>query len=154
MTPFNLLLVDDEKPFVETMAQRLRQMGFTVECAFSGTEALTRLEQDDTIDVVVLDVNMPDRDGTGTLKTLKRKHPLVEVLMLTGHATIPSAIDSLKLGAFDYLTKPCDIHALISKAKQAASRKKEREAKILSVRMKPYITEREREELISSILAS
>jgi len=154
MTSFNLLLVDDEKPFIETIAQRLRQMGFAVECAFSGTAALNRLELNDAVDVVVLDVNMPDLDGMETLEALKRKHPLVEVLMLTGHATIPSAIDAVTLGAFDYLTKPCDIHDLISKAKQAASRKKEREAKILSVRMKPYITERERDELISNILAT
>jgi len=125
-----------------------------VECAFSGTAALNRLELNDAVDVVVLDVNMPDLDGMETLEALKRKHPLVEVLMLTGHATIPSAIDAVTLGAFDYLTKPCDIHDLISKAKQAASRKKEREAKILSVRMKPYITERERDELISNILAT
>jgi DNA-binding NtrC family response regulator len=72
--------------------------------------------------------------------------------MLTGHATIHSAIEALKFGAFDYLTKPCDLNDLVSKAKQAASRKKERESKILSARMKPYISERERDELISNIL--
>ena len=152
MTSFNFLLVDDERPFIKTIARRLRQRGFTVDCAFSGMEALNRLEKNDTIDVVVLDVKMPDLGGIKTVKTLKKKHPLVEVVMLTGHATIHSAIEALKFGAFDYLTKPCDLNDLISKAKQAVSRKKEREAKILSARMKPYISERERDELISKIL--
>ena len=152
MTSFNFLLVDDEKPFIETIAQRLRQRGFTVDCAFSGMEALNQLEKNDTIDVVVLDVKMPDLDGIKTVETLKIKHPLVEVVMLTGHATIHSAIEALKFGAFDYLTKPFDLNDLISTAKQAVTRKKEREAKILSARMKPYISERERDELISKIL--
>jgi DNA-binding NtrC family response regulator len=152
MTSFNFLLVDDEKPLVETIARRLRQRGFTVVCAFSGMEALDRLEKDDTIDIVVLDIKMPGLDGIKTVETLKKKHPLVEVVMLTGHAAINSAIEALKFGAFDYLTKPCDLNDLISKAKQAVARKKEREAKILSARMKPYISEHERDKLISKIL--
>ena len=152
MASFNFLLVDDEKPFVETIARRLRKRGFTVVCAFSGMEALEQLEKNDTIDVVVLDVKMPDLDGIKTVEALKKKHPLVEVIMLTGQAEINSAIKALKFGAFDYLTKPGDLNDLISKAKQAADRKKEREAKILSARMKPYISEQERDELISKIL--
>lgn len=152
MTSFNLLLVDDEKPFIETFAQRLRRRGFAVDCAFSGMEALDRLEKNDTIDVVVLDVKMPDLDGMKTIQILKKKNPLVEVIILTGHATIHSAIDAMKFGAFDYLTKPCSLDDLISKAKRAVTRKKEREAKILNARMKPYISERERDELISKIL--
>ena len=152
MTAINFLLVDDEKPFIETVARRLRQRGFTVDCVFSGVEALDRLENNDTIDVVVLDVKMPDLDGIKTLETLKKKHPLVEVLMLTGHASIHSVVESLNLGVFDYLTKPCELNDLISKATQAVDRKKEREAKILSVRMKPYISEQERNERIATIL--
>jgi DNA-binding NtrC family response regulator len=152
MTAFNILPVDDEKAFIETIARRLRQRGFTVDCAFSGMEALNRLEKNDTVDVVFLDVRMPDLDGIKTLEIIKKKYPLLEVVMLTGHAAIHSAIEALKFGAFDYLTKPCDLNDLISKAKQAASRKKERETKILSARMKPYISDRERDELISNIL--
>ncbi|MFH2220243.1 MAG: response regulator [Pseudomonadota bacterium] len=152
MTSLNFLLVDDEKPFIEAVARRLRQRGFAVDCAFSGMEALNRLEKDDTVDVVVLDVKMPGLDGIQTVETLKKKHPLVEVVMLTGHAEIHSAVEALKFGAFDYLTKPFELNDLISKAKQAASRKKEREGRILSARMKPYISERERDELISKIL--
>ncbi|WP_372682956.1 response regulator, partial [Desulfosarcina sp.] len=93
-----------------------------------------------------------DMDGIKTVETLKKKHPLVEVVMLTGQATIHTAIESLKFGAFDYLTKPCDLNDLILKAKQAVARKREREGKIHRVRMKPYISERERDRLISKIL--
>lgn len=152
MTAFNFLLVDDEKPFVETIARRLRQRGHAVVCAFSGSQALDLLEDNDTIDVVVLDVNMPDMDGIETVETLKNRHPLVEVVMLTGQATVHSAIDALKFGAFDYLTKPCDLEDLVLKAKQAVTRKREREAKIHRAGMKPYISKRERDVLISKIL--
>lgn len=152
MTSINFLLVDDEQPFVEALARRLRQRDYTVACAFSGTEALNLLERNDTIDVVVLDVKMPDPDGIKTVEALKKKYPLVEVVMLTGQATVHSAIDALKFGAFDYLTKPCDLNVLISKAKEAVIRKKEREAEIRSARMKPYISERDRDERISEIL--
>jgi len=152
MSSFSFLLVDDEKEFIETVAQRLRQRGFETDCAFSGTEALNRLEQDNGIDVVVLDVGMPDPDGINTIKTLKKKYPLVEVIMLTGHAKVSSAVDALKFGAFDYLMKPCDLTDLIQKAEQAVTRKRKREAELLDAEIKPYISEREREELISRIL--
>lgn len=154
MSAINFLLVDDEKEYVEYMAQRLRQRGFTANCAFSGTEALNRLEKDDTVDVVILDIIMPHPGGIETVETLKKKHPLVEVIMLTGHATVHSAIEAMKFGAFDYLTKPCSLHDLIAKAEQAVSRKKKREIEILSARMKPYISKRERDELLSDILDS
>jgi DNA-binding NtrC family response regulator len=152
MSEFRLLLVDDEKEFVETIARRLRHRGFVVDCAFSGTEALKRLEKDDDIDVVFLDVRMPDPDGIKTVEKIKTRYPLVEVIMLTGYATVHSAVEALKLGAFDYLMKPCDLNDLIFKAKQAASRKKDREDKIRDARMRPYISERERDKLISCIL--
>lgn len=152
MTSFNVLLVDDEKPFVEALAQRLRHRKITVDCAFSGTEALKRLEKEDTIDVVVLDLKMPDLDGIEVVKAIKKKHPLVEIIMLTGHATIHSAVETATFGAFDYLTKPCDLNQLIAKAEQAALRKKEREAKLFDARTKPYISDRERNELITNIL--
>jgi DNA-binding NtrC family response regulator len=152
MSEFCLLLVDDEKEFVETIARRLRHRGFVVDCAFSGTDALKRLEKDDDIDVVFLDVRMPDPDGIKTVKKIKKRYPLVEVIMLTGYATVYSAVEAMKLGAFDYLMKPCNLNDLISKAKQAASRKKDREDKIRDARMKPYISERERDEMISRIM--
>ena len=154
MTPINFLLVDDEKPFIDNLAQRLRQRGFDVVCAFSGMEALNQLDNDDTIEVVVLDVIMPGMDGIETIKKLKKKHPTVEVIMLTGHSTINHAVEAIKLDAFDYLTKPCDINQLISKAEQAVSRRNERKAKIFDVRIKLYITKEERDEQIAQILKS
>ena len=97
---------------------------------------------------------MINKDIINKIETLKKKHPLVEVIMLTGHQTVHSAIEAMKSGAFDYLTKPCDLDDLIYKATQAVARKKERETKILDIRNKPYISKRERDELISHILDS
>ena len=152
VTDINLLLVDDEEEFVVAIAGRLCKRGFTAECAFTGTEALNQLEKNDSIDVVILDIRLPDFNGVDVLKKIKTKNPLLEVIMITGYAAINSAVESLKLGAFDYLTKPFDLDDLIIKAKKAENRKREREAQIHDARMKPYISEQERNELISKIL--
>ncbi|MBU0961309.1 MAG: response regulator [Proteobacteria bacterium] len=152
MTSFNFLLVDAEKAFIENTAQRLRHKDFTAECAFSGMEALNLLEKNNTIDVVVIDINMPDLHDMSIIETLKKKHPLVEIVILTGHPTFHSAIEAMKSGAFEYLTKPCELDNLISTAERAVTRKREREAKILDARMKPYISERERKALMSEIM--
>jgi DNA-binding NtrC family response regulator len=79
---------------------------------------------------------MPDMDGIETLREIKKSHPLVEVIMLTGHATVESAIEGMKLGAFDYLMKPCDVDVLVSKVQEAANRKREHEEKILQARLR------------------
>jgi DNA-binding NtrC family response regulator len=81
--------------------------------------------------VVLLDVKMPGMDGVATLKEIKTKHPLVEVVMLTGHATVESAIDGLKLGAYDYLMKPCDIEKLLAKVEEAVAKKRAHQTKVL-----------------------
>ena len=91
-------------------------------------------------------------DGIATLQLIKKEYPLVEVVMLTGDATIDSAIEAMKLGAFDYLVKPFDIDQVIDKISAAAKRKRDREARIREVRSRPYISERERDDLISRIL--
>ncbi|WP_232364184.1 response regulator [Desulforapulum autotrophicum] len=152
MFSMHFLLIDDEEVLIETIAERLRLKGFVVDCALSGNEAFYQLEKNDTIDIIVLDIKMPDMDGMNILERLKAKYPLIEVIMLTGHATIESAVKALKCGAFDYLLKPCDLNDLLSKANKAFSRKREREAKILNVKLKPYISDREREEMISRIM--
>jgi DNA-binding NtrC family response regulator len=152
VTDINLLLVDDEEEFAVAIAERIRKRGFTTECAFTGIEALNQLEKNDSIDVVILDIKLPDFNGVDVLRKIKTKHPLLEVIIISGYAAIDSAVESLKLGAFDYLEKPFDLNDLISKAKQAAQKKREREAKILDAMMKPYISEQERNELISRIL--
>ena len=110
-----VLLADDEIGFVETLTKRLRKRGVPVVTAHSGQETLENLVADSTIDVVVLDIKMPGMDGIATLKAIKRLHPLVEVILVTGHATVESAIEGMKLGAFDYLTKPVDFEVLVSK---------------------------------------
>jgi DNA-binding NtrC family response regulator len=150
----HFLLVDDERLFVETLAARLDQRGFSVDCAFSGTEALALLEKKTPIDVVVLDVKMPGIDGFEVVEAVKKRYPLVEVIMMTGHAEVPSAIAAMKLGAADFLTKPCDLGYLLIRAEAAAARKREREAEILRIKSMPYISDRERDEMIAKILAS
>jgi DNA-binding NtrC family response regulator len=136
MAKANVLLVDDEVPFVETMTKRLSKRDLQVSTAFSGAEALEKLEKERRVEVVILDVKMPGMDGIETLREIKRKHPLVEVVMLTGHATVETAIEGMKLGAFDYLMKPCDMEVLISKVRGADSRKREQEDKIVEARIK------------------
>jgi DNA-binding NtrC family response regulator len=136
MANVNLLLVDDEVPFVETMTKRLTKRELDVISAYTGNDALQTLEKHPKIEVVILDVKMPGMDGIETLKEIKKAYPITEVIMLTGHATVESAIDGMKLGAFDYLMKPCDIDHLISIVKEAAAKKQLHEAKILEARMK------------------
>jgi DNA-binding NtrC family response regulator len=82
----------------------------------------------------VLDVKMPGMDGLETLAAIKKAHPLIEVIMLTGHATVESAIEGMKHGAYDYLMKPCEVDVLMEKLNQAAVKKREHEAKILEAR--------------------
>jgi DNA-binding NtrC family response regulator len=129
-----VLLVDDEAPFVEALAKRLDKRGVTIFTAFSGREALQKLEEDSRIDIVVLDVKMPGMDGIDTLKAIKAAHPMVEVVMLTGHATVESAIEGMKLGALDYLMKPCEMEILLSKLQDAKEKKNKQEEKIAEAR--------------------
>jgi DNA-binding NtrC family response regulator len=88
------------------------------------------------VHVVILDVKMPGMDGNTTLREIKRQFPLVEVIMLTGHATVESAVDGLKAGAIDYLTKPADIDELIAKAGEAFARRQRIEEKIRVARIR------------------
>jgi DNA-binding NtrC family response regulator len=132
----SVLMVDDEKGFVEALARRLTKRGVTVSTAYSGNEALDKLSGGGAamIDVVLLDVKMPGMDGLETLQIIKERHPLMEVVMLTGHATVESAIEGMKRGAFDYLMKPCDVEVLLTKLSEAAARRREQEDKILEAR--------------------
>ncbi len=138
----DVLLVDDEVPFVETMTKRLTKRELNVSAAFSGKEALERLAGQGSLEVVILDVKMPGMDGIETLREIKRQYPLVEVIMLTGHATVESAIDGMRLGAFDYLMKPTDLEQLISKVREAAAKKRQHEEKIIQARVKEITSRR------------
>ena len=154
MAPIHVLLVDDEQSFAEVLAQRLLNRGLKVTPVFNGPDALDRIEEDGTLDVLILDVAMPAMDGLETLQEIRKRRPLLETIMLTGRATLHSAVEAMKSGAFDYLMKPCDLEELLSKVKEAAERKRGREKQILEIRMKPYVSEREKEELTARILAS
>jgi DNA-binding NtrC family response regulator len=108
----SVLLVDDEKDFVESLAERLQLRDFNVATALSGDEAIKFVEENE-FDVIVLDVQMPGKDGVETLKEIKNIEQLSQVIMLTGHATVKTAIEGMKSGAFDYLMKPTDTDELI-----------------------------------------
>jgi DNA-binding response OmpR family regulator len=127
--PTRVLLVDDEKDFVEMLGLRLEEAGEFVTPAHSGQECLQVLEKKE-IDVVILDILMPGMDGIATLKEIKRRFPLVEVIMLTGHGTTESAVKGLKLGAFDYLLKPAHFGELTAKLESARKRKDEQAERI------------------------
>ena len=138
LIPPSVLLVDDEASFVETLAKRITKRGLKVETALSGSWALDKLDEGgaSTYDVVILDVKMPGMDGLETLALIKSRHPNVEVIMLTGHATVESAIEGMKAGAYDYLMKPCEMDLLLAKIDQAVTKKREHEEKILEAKAK------------------
>ncbi len=129
MYPVKILLVDDEISFVKTLTKRLSRRELNIVTAFSGQDALAQLERDPDIEIIVLDIKMPGMNGLRTLEEIKRDYPLVEVIILTGHSTVDSAIRGMRLGAFDYLVKPCDIDQLISRMQEAVQKKRRLEEK-------------------------
>ncbi len=135
-----ILLVDDEAPFVETMTKRLSKRDLNIITAYSGEEALERLNNHRNTDVVILDVKMPGMNGIETLAKIRDQFPLTEVIMLTGHATVESAIEGMKLGAFDYLMKPCEIEQLMAKVQEAAKKKRDHEEKIKEARVREALS--------------
>jgi len=135
-----VMLVDDEVPFVETMTKRLEKRDLRVISAHSGEESLEKISKNRNLDVIVLDVKMPGMDGIETLKQIKKDYPLIEVIMLTGHATVETAIDGMKQGAYDYLMKPCEIEDLLKKVEEATHKKRDHEAKIKEARVKEALS--------------
>ena len=138
MEAMKLMMVDDEERFLSTTQKLLTKKGFDVVTATSGTEALETLKHKH-IHVVILDVKMPGMDGNQTLKEIKANFPMVEVIMLTGHATVESAIDGLKSGATDYLMKPADIDELIEKATEAFEKRQRLEEKIRMAQTRTFM---------------
>ena len=136
LVPPSVMLVDDEVSFVDTLAKRIAKRELKVSVAYSGQEALDKLKAGggSNFDVIILDVKMPGMDGLETLTAIKQAHPNMEVIMLTGHATVESAIEGMKAGAFDYLMKPCEIDLLMAKIDRAAMKKREHEEKILQAK--------------------
>ena len=129
MDEISVLLVDDEKEFLETLLKRLLKRKVKVAGVNSGKEALKILKES-PVDVVVLDVRMQGMDGIQTLREIKKIRPLVEVIMLTGHANLEIAVEGMEVGAFDYLMKPTDVDELLYKLEDAFKRKTIQEQKI------------------------
>ena len=129
MDAFKVLFVDDEIDFLETLMKRMKKRGVDVMGVGSGDEALKLLDESRP-DVVVLDVKMPGMDGIQTLRELKKRYPLIEVIMLTGHANVEVAIQGMELGAFDYLMKPMDMDELLYKIQDAYKKKSLHDQKI------------------------
>ncbi|WDP88565.1 MAG: response regulator [Desulfobacter sp.] len=127
--PVRILIVDDEKDFVEMFSLRLSNQGENVSTAYSGEEALEVLDRT-PVDVVMLDIRMPGMDGIETLKKIKAAHPLVEVILLTGHGSTETAVEGMRSGAFDYLMKPADFEEINTKVDNARKRKEEQEERI------------------------
>ncbi|MCP4719420.1 MAG: response regulator [Desulfobacteraceae bacterium] len=138
MAKMRIMLVDDEERYLQTTKKLIEKKGHEVLTAQSGKEALEKLKLEN-VHVVILDVKMPGMDGNQALKAIKTLYPLVEVIMLTGHATVDSAIDGLKSGACDYLLKPADIDEIMEKALEAFAKRQRLEEKIRIAQTKKYM---------------
>lgn len=117
-----VLLVDDAKDFVEYMRKRLAARGMAVLTAFSGQDAIDIVKKE-SLDIVALDVLMPGMDGIETLQEIKKTKPELQVIMLTGHGTVELAAEGMKLGAVDYLLKPCDLDTLLNSINDAYNKR-------------------------------
>ncbi len=113
-----LLMVDDEVDFLDTIAERLGMRDFDITTASEGKQAI-KLAKKGMFDLAILDLRMPGMDGMELLQVLKKKHKFLEVIMLTGHGAIDSAVEATKLGAFSFLQKPCEFERLIEELKNA-----------------------------------
>ena len=116
--PIRLLIVDDEVGFVNILTKRLSRRNMEVTSAYTGTEAIQTLRKQD-FDVAVLDLKMEEMDGIEVLKIFKKMDPKMVVIMLTGHGSEQAAREGIEFGAFDYLTKPCELEDLMAKIREA-----------------------------------
>jgi DNA-binding response OmpR family regulator len=113
-----LLLVDDEQAYVNVLANRLQKRNIEVTKAYNGAEAIQAVRSQD-FDVAVLDLKMEDMDGIEVLKVFRKMDPNLVVIMLTGHGSAEAAREGIQCGAFDYLTKPCELGELLTKIREA-----------------------------------
>lgn len=139
MDRFRVLVVDDETDFLETLVNRLNKRDIDTTGALSGEEAL-ELMNTKLFDVVILDIKMPGgMDGIEALREMKKIQPLAEVILLTGHASVETSIEGMKLGAFDYLLKPIKLEELMTKLAEAFEKKDGHEQKIRKARIKELL---------------
>jgi DNA-binding NtrC family response regulator len=120
--PTKVLLVDDEKEFLDLMGERMTERGMAVEKAASAADAI-KLTEEQSFDAIVLDLMMPEMDGIQVLKTLKAKHPELQVILLTGYGSIEKGVEAMRQGAIDFMEKPADLEVLTEKIKKAQARK-------------------------------
>ncbi len=113
-----VLLVDDEEEFCDLLSERLGNRGMKVDTVNSGEDAVSKVDNE-SFDAIIVDLSMPGIDGLETLRRIKEKRPDLEIIMLTGHATVQNSIEAMKLGAEDLLEKPVDLKALMEKIKEA-----------------------------------
>jgi len=136
MDYFRALVVDDEQDFLETLVNRLGKRSIDTAGVRSGEEAIEVMKKK-LFDVVILDIKMPGgMDGIETLREMKKIQPLAEVILLTGHASVETSIEGMKLGAFDYLIKPIKLEELLTKMAEAFEKKNAHDQKIRTARIK------------------
>jgi DNA-binding NtrC family response regulator len=133
-----ILLVDDEVVFTQNVSRLLTSRGYRVAAVNSGEDAIAMLEKED-FDVVVLDLKMPGLDGIATLREIKKLPRFTETLILTGHGSIDTALEAVKIGAYDYLSKPCEIEELLAKIEGAFEKKGGEERKELSRKIEKIV---------------
>ena len=139
MDDFRALIVDDEEDFLSTLVKRLHKRNIDTTGVPSGEEALEIMKKK-LFDVVILDVKMPGgMDGIEALREMKKIQPLAEVLLLTGHASVETSIEGMKLGAFDYLMNPIKLEALLEKLAQAFEKKDAHDQKIRSAQIRELV---------------
>jgi DNA-binding NtrC family response regulator len=136
-----VLLVDDEQDFLETLAERMRTRGMNVSTTNSAADAV-KMAEAESYDAVVLDLKMPGMDGLEVLSAIKERNPDIQIILLTGHATLEKGIEAMKLGAMDFIEKPADIQVLTEKIKQAQSQKMILVEKRLQQKIKKIIQEK------------
>jgi DNA-binding NtrC family response regulator len=139
MMNIHLLIVDHDERFLSTAKALMEKEGIYTKTAFSGAESL-RILSTSPIDVVILNVEMPGMGGMEILFKIKQRQPLVEVIMMTDHASVASAVEGLKNGAFDYIMRPCKIPAVLGKIQQACKKKIFAEEKIRKSKMDRIIS--------------
>ncbi|MBI9083764.1 MAG: response regulator [Desulfobacterales bacterium] len=118
MSDYRVMLIDDEEEYAGTLAERLELRGISTRVVLDGQEGLTAIDEDPP-DIVLLDVMMPGFSGLETLRQIKKAHPRVEVILLTGRGSTREGIEGMRLGAFDYLMKPVQIEELIERFQAA-----------------------------------
>jgi DNA-binding NtrC family response regulator len=134
-----VLLVDDEKDFLDVMSERIEARGMEVTTADSAMKAL-ELVKSGNFDAIIVDLMMPAMDGLQTLKAIKEKNPDLQVILLTGHATVEKGIEAMKLGAMDFVEKPADLDRLTEIIKKAQGRKMVLMEKRIEEKMKDIIS--------------